>query len=106
MPNAFLDKNPDAAKGFVDALTEALKVVNKDPTKFQQIAARETGVPVATVKAAPVPLFTTAISRDTVARWTELMVKFDVLKSPVESSGLEDLALCGSAGTSARPCCS
>jgi NitT/TauT family transport system substrate-binding protein len=86
MPTKFINEHPDAVKGYVAAITEAAEIANKDPELVRELTTKHTQIPAKLVDAAPVPSFTTAMSPEMVDRWTELLVKYGVIPSPVDSS--------------------
>jgi NitT/TauT family transport system substrate-binding protein len=83
MAKKFTDENPEAAKGWVDALTEAAKFGNENPDVIRKVMIAETQLPADLINAVPIPSFTAAIGPDTIEAWNGLLVKHGVLKEPV-----------------------
>jgi NitT/TauT family transport system substrate-binding protein len=83
MAKSFLAKQPEAAKGFVAGLKEASEYANAHPDEIRKLTISETGVPADLVNKAPVPDFSAVIPPADIERWSELLVKYGILKAAV-----------------------
>ncbi len=60
MRKAFIDQNPEAVKGFLAAVEEAVALINADPQKYSGLMVEQKMVPAPLAEAFPVPTFPTA----------------------------------------------
>lgn len=88
MAKSFIDENPDAVEQWVAALSEASEYGNANPDEVREMTIAETKAPAELINEAPIPAFTTVIPDGTVEKWSELMIKYDAMQSPVSADAV------------------
>ncbi len=86
MAKKFTEENPEAAEGFVAAVTESAKYANEHPKTVSKLTSESTGAPLELVEKAPTPCFTTVMPESTIEKWSELMEEYGALESSPEAS--------------------
>lgn len=81
MSQSFIESNPKAAQGWVDAIAEASKFANDHPDVVRKVITGETGLPADLINKAPIPAFTAAVKDSTIERWGALLEKNGIIKS-------------------------
>lgn len=68
----FIEKNPDAVRGFLAAIDEAINLINANPTKFNNLLSEQKLVPEPLLESYKVPPFPPA-SVPTEAQWQDAL---------------------------------
>ncbi len=86
MAKKFVEANPDVVNRFQAGLQEGNAWCNSHPADMVKAIARITKVPEAVVAKAPVPVFEAKVDLAEAKAWSELLVKYGILKQapPVE----------------------
>jgi NitT/TauT family transport system substrate-binding protein len=69
---AFIDQNPDAVRGFLAAIEEAVELINREPERWQDLLSQEQLVPAPLAGAFGVPTFVTA-GIPTEEQWNDVL---------------------------------
>lgn len=85
---AWLQKNPQAARAFREALDEAIAFHGKDPDTSRAHMGKYLRMPPAVVAALPVPRLATTVSEDQLRFWIDAMQAQQMLKTQVRSADL------------------
>jgi NitT/TauT family transport system substrate-binding protein len=78
---SFLDKHPTFVSQWRAAMQEASTYANAHPDEARKVIAAKTGLPLATVNKSPLPQYSGTPDPATIATWSKLLVKFDIIKS-------------------------
>lgn len=88
MSQKYLAAHTHLVKRFVDTMTAGTEWCNHHPDKMRKAIAEFTKIPRQVADAAPVPKYTTAVSRADVERWASLLEKYGVIDKAPPTSGL------------------
>lgn len=84
---SWVKKNPQTAAKFARAVIKGSQFANSNPAETRQINVEYTGLNAALKDAVMLPRFGEKVNAAEVARTSELMVKYGMLKKPVDLSG-------------------
>ncbi|MFC7405753.1 ABC transporter substrate-binding protein [Georgenia alba] len=88
MAQQFIEENPGVLERWRTALQRSSDYANEHPEETRSYIVDQTGTDAALVDAAPLPMYTAEIDRETIEREAEFLVKYGVLE---EAPGLDEI---------------
>jgi NitT/TauT family transport system substrate-binding protein len=89
MSKKFTQEHPEVVKNFVAALQEADSWANAHPSATRQTIENVTKTPATVVNATPIPDYTTHLGTDQTNEWSQLLVKYGILKQAPPASDVQ-----------------
>lgn len=89
MAKKYTQEHPAVVKNFVAALQQADDWANAHPAQTRQVIEQVTKTPASVVNATPVPDYTTHLGANQTNAWSQLLVKYGILKSAPAASQVQ-----------------
>jgi len=81
---SWVEKNPQAAKGFRQAMAESMQWVMANQDAAREIVARNLKLPVEVVRAVQMPVFNVQVTPASLRAWIDIMKEQNMLTRPID----------------------